>query len=507
MPGPEAPKTTGSAHFVRRTGFWAGLSFFFLVLLMGRPAGLAPEGQRVLAVTVLMAVWWVTEAVPIPVTSLLPILLYPLLGVMSSDQVTGEYANDLIFLFFGGFFLALTLERWDLHRRLALHVMLLFGTRLPRMVLGVMCAVAVLSMWISNTATTLMMLPLCLALVEQVREDSADDALADRFSVALLLGTAYAANVGGMGTPIGTAPNGVFLRVFDGALRPSFAEWMAFGVPLVIVFVVVIWVLLTKVLHRLPAREETVAADIVRTRLAAMGRLSREERAVMGVFGLTVLLWVFRGGLGPIPGWVDGLRALGLTWLANGARSGVGDSAVAILAVLLLCTLRVRRGGKPLADWRLGIKVPWGMLLLFGGGFAIAQGFQASSGDLKSLSAWVGGGIGQLMSLHPLVVIVCTSTILSFLTEFTSNTATTAVTVPILASLGDPDIARLVCLAATLSASCAFMFPVATPPNAIVFASEKVPMRTMMKTGILFNFVGIILVSAAVWGIARWSLP
>ncbi|MCA9321309.1 MAG: anion permease, partial [Planctomycetes bacterium] len=429
-------------------------------------------------------------------------------GVMSSNTAAREYSNDLIFLFLGGFFLALTLERWNIHRRMALRIMASFGTKLPRTVLGVMCAVALLSMWISNTATTLMMLPICLALVDQVREQTDDEELSRRFALCLLLGCAYAANVGGMGTPIGTAPNGIFQQRFaELGMAPSFAQWMAYGVPLVVVMVGMIWFLLVRVLQPLPRTGDAIAGELIRERLQGLGRMGREEFGVLSVFGLAVVLWVTREDIGPIPGWTSGLRALGLDWIQSGAGSGVGDSVVSIGAMLLLCMIRVRRGGEPLADWRLALKVPWGMLLLFGGGFAIAQGFRSTSGVGLSLSEWVGHGLEGIGSIHPVLLIAATCFVLSFLTELTSNTATTAVTIPILSTIGDLDSARLLCLAATLSASCAFMFPVATPPNAIVFASGRVPIRSMMATGFAFNLIGVVVVTIVVWGIARFSLP
>ncbi len=467
--------------------------------------------MRALAVTVAMAILWVTEALPIPVTSLLPVLAFPLMGVLSSAEVTAKYANDLIYLFFGGFFLALTLERWNVHRRIALLVVSAFGSKPRAVILGIMVAVAGLSMWISNTATALMMLPICLALADQLKDCGASKEDVDRFATALLLGTAYAANIGGMGTPIGTGPNGIFMAFFESAAQPSFAQWMMFAIPLVVVFVAAAWFLLTGVLFKFAPEVGFGERDYVRAKLRDMGRLSPQERATLAVFCLTVLLWVTRrdldlGGF-RIPGWLSGLDALGMTWTKMLRERFIGDSAVSILAVILLCVIRVGPKRQPLADWSIGARVPWGMLLLLGGGFAIAGSFGVGGEEGLSLSAYCGAKLGALGEANPLFVLPSIALSVSVLTEFTSNTATTSVMIPLLAEVGSAETSRLLCLTATLSASCAFMFPVATPPNAIVFASGRLRIKTMMKAGIGLNLVGAILIPICVWFLARLFLP
>ncbi|MEZ6194215.1 MAG: DASS family sodium-coupled anion symporter [Planctomycetota bacterium] len=477
------------------------------ILALPVPTGLDPIGLRVLAMTAAMAILWVTEALPIPVTSLLPLIGFPFLGILSSDGVAREYTNDLIFLFFGGFFLALTLERWNVHRRIALRVMSAFGTRPAAIVAGVMTAVAVLSMWISNTATSLMMLPICVALAEQLEEQGVDPKHVQRFTVALLLGLCYSANIGGMGTPIGTGPNGIFMRQFVGAGQPSFAQWMAFGLPLVFAFLLVAWFLLARVLFRFPADLSFGERDVVRRKLREMGPMRAEERATLAVFVITVLLWITRRDVGPIPGWATALQGLGFTWIEAKASTGVGDSAVAILAVVALCFWRVGPERRPLADWGVAERVPWGMLLLLGGGFSIARAFDVHGAEGASLSTWLGDRLGGLSDGSPLVVLPSVALSVSFMTEFTSNTATTSVVVPILAQVGTAEIGRILALCAALSASCAFMFPVATPPNAIVFASGRIRIRQMMFAGIWLNLVGGALIPLAVWFIARFVLP
>lgn len=481
-----------------------------LVCFLEAPAGLDPRGFRTLGVTGLMAVLWLTEVLPIPVTSLLPLLLFPLLGILPSGETASQYASDLGFLFFGGFFMASVIERWGLHRRLALRVIMLFGVRPGGLILGVMTAVAFLSMWISNTAATLMMLPICLALVVEVEAD--DEVAAARFAKALLLAVAYAANVGGMGTPIGTAPNAIFLREFGDTVRLSFLQWMVIALPLVAVFLVVVHQLLTRVLFRFGPGTRLGRRDLIATKLAELGPMSRQEIHTACIFGLVVLLWVLRSdfviGGWRLPGWVSGLEALGLDRLAGGARSGIGDSAVAILGVLLMCLDRVGPERRPLADWTMARDLPWGLLLLLGGGFAIARAFQVGDGpEGSSLSSYVAEQLSGGRDLGAIVLVPITATVMTFLTEVTSNTATTAVVMPILAGMGAAELGRAVGLAATFSASCAFMLPVATPPNAIVFGANRLRIADMVRAGLLINLVGIVLVTLTVLLIAANVMP
>ncbi|MFT7616695.1 MAG: sodium-dependent dicarboxylate transporter 2/3/5 [Planctomycetota bacterium] len=490
-----------------------GLTLLILPQVVECPENLDPRGFRALGVTALMAVLWVSEVLPIPVTSILPILLFPLLGIMPSDAVSGAYANDLTFLFFGGFFMALTIEKWKLHRRIALNLIVLFGTQPARTMLGIMVAVAVLSMWISNTATTLMMLPICIALCEELSGSGVNDETRVRFTTALLLSVAYAANIGGMGTPIGTAPNGIFQREFEGAGQPSFAEWMIICVPLVCIFVVIVWLVLRREFSKASGEICFGDRDLVRDRLKKLGGLSTQEKAVAAVFGLVVLLWVTRRDLTLgsfyLPGWVSGLEYLGADWLVASAKTGVGDSAAAILGVVLLCIWRPGPDKAVLADWDTAKSLPWGMLLLLGGGFAIAKSFQigASAGDILSLSAWIGNSLSSLESAGAPVLVPVISTVMSFMTEFASNTATTSVVVPIVSQVGTDTLGRLLAFAATLSASCAFMLPVATPPNAIVFASGRISIKSMIRAGLIINFIGILLISLTVLLIAANVLP
>lgn len=460
------------------------------------------------AVTALVACWWITVAVPIPVTSLLPIVLFPIVGVMPVAEAAVPYANSNVFLFMGGFIIALGIERWGLHRRIALHIVRLIGTSRSRIVLGFMIASALLSMWISNTAATLMMLPIGLAIISAVGELDAhrDPRAHANFGAALMLGIAYAASIGGMATPIGTPPNiafkGQYARLFPDAPEITFGHWMLLFVPLVVVFLPVIWLILVRVTcpvarGRLPVGREVIAED-----LRKLGPIQRPEAKMLAVFLATAVLWMTRSlPIGETDyGW-SGFLERWLTPAGEPARlfhAGFIDDATVALGMASLLFLVPVGGRGPdrrlrLMNWQTAQRLPWGILLLFGGGFSIAAGFQASG-----LSFWCGQVFASIPIRSPILVVGCTCLLLTFMTEVTSNTATTQVMLPILAKVSqavglDP---LMVMLPATISASCAFMLPVATPPNAIVFGSGHVEMRRMVRSGLIINFVGVVLVTA-----------
>jgi sodium-dependent dicarboxylate transporter 2/3/5 len=460
------------------------------------------------AVTALVACWWITVAVPIPVTSMLPLVLFPLVGVMPIRHAATPYANSNVFLFMGGFMIALAIERWGLHRRIALQIVRLVGSGQATIVLGFMVASAFLSMWISNTATTLMMLPIGLAIVSAVRgfSETKDAAHHGHFSAALMLGIAYAASVGGIATPIGTPPNisfrGQIDRLFPDAPEISFAQWMIIFLPLVIVFVPVIWIVLVKVTCPIAGRGPTLARDTIRTQLRELGPMRGPERRVLAVFLVTAVLWMTRSvPLGQTDhGWASWLER----WSGAAAEAPfpfhaafVNDATVALFMAVLLFMIPAQRDASGrreyLMDWPTALRLPWGILLLFGGGFSIAAGFSESG-----LSLWCGRAFAALGLQHPVVVVIATCLLMTFLTEVTSNTATTQVMLPILArvsqSMGVSPL--MLMLPATVSASCAFMMPVATPPNAIVFGSGHVEMGRMVKSGLIINFIGVALVTA-----------
>ncbi len=486
------PPHTGTGRLAR-----AGLIFgplLFLILWLLPIPGLEQDEQLAAAVTAFTAVWWLTEAVPIGAASLLPAVLLPLFGLVSAEAVARAYMNNLILLFLGAFLLALGVERWNVHRRVALDIACRAGGRPRRLVFGFMAAAAFLSMWLNNTATTLMMLPIGVAVVEAVACEQGADARGRRgesaFGLALLLGIAYSASVGGVATPVGTAPNQVFLgQVLDRfPERPelSFAQWTLAFAPLVVFFVPIGAWLLTRVLLKVPSHG-TAGAEVLYEARRALGAWRVPEVRMALLFGTTAVLWVTMsdlvlGGF-TIPGWENLLPgseistatvALGLAVLGFVLPAGTGD-------------------GRMLLDWSITRRLPWEVLLLLGGGFALAVGFRESGLDQR---------LGELLGPHlsgvstwvaVLVVTLC----VSFLTEITSNTATTQVLLPVLASAGlaagvDPYVWML---PATLAASCAFMLPVATPPNAVVFSSGHISIPSMARIGVSINFTMVILIT------------
>ena len=458
-----------------------------------------PKIAAMAAVAVWMAAWWITEAIPIPATSLLPLVLMPLFGIDGIKSVAPNYARSVIFLFLGGFLLALGLQASGAHRRLALSIVHRVGGQPTRIVLGFMLATALLSMWISNTATVMVLMPIGLAVLASAKEQGADASVLKGFGVALMLGIAYAADIGGMATLVGTPPNISYAaqleRLFPDAPAPSFAQWTMLALPGSIVFLGVGWWILTRFVFRMPADEVMGGRDAVAALRAEQPRLGRDEVITGLVFGFTALLWMTRQGFTfgnvVLPGWS---RALGLE------KGFVDDAVVAIAMALALFVIPSRqRPGEALLTWEHTKEVPWGMLLLFGGGFALAAGFKSSG-----LSSWVGEQFTVLEGAPTIAVVVVVCVVLTFLTELTSNTATTELVLPVLAAAGvaldtDP---RALMIPATLSASCAFMMPVASPTQAIVFGSGYVPIRDMVRAGIWFNLLGIALVTLGFWLLA-----
>jgi sodium-dependent dicarboxylate transporter 2/3/5 len=444
------------------------------------------------AVAIWMAVWWVTEAVPIPVTAMLPLVLLPVLGIEPMKGVAPNYGRSTIFLFLGGFMLALGLQASGVHRRIALGIVGTVGSRPSRIVLGFMLASALLSMWISNTATVMVLMPIGLAVLGAAGDRGVEEVELRRLGCVVMLGIAYAADIGGMATLVGTPPNLSYkeqiVTIFPGAPAPTFPEWLKLGIPISAVFLAVGWLLLTKVSFRLGTSSLLGGRQAILDLRRELGPLRRDETITASIFALTAILWMTRSGIdvgfGTIPGWGA------LPFLEKGY---VDDAVVAVaMAVLLFLIPSESRPGQRLLEWEIAKKLPWGMLLLFGGGFALADGFQSSG-----LSDWLGRKFTTLEGVSPLVLMVTVCVGLTFLTEFTSNTATTEMVLPVLAGAGvgvgiDP---RYLMIPATLSASCAFMMPVASPTQAIVFGSGWVPIREMIRAGIWFNIVGVILVA------------
>lgn len=465
--------------------------------------GLPLDGPQraVLATTVLTAVWWLAEAVPIGAASLVPAALLPLLGVMPASRAAAAYVNDLILLFLGAFLLALGMERWNLHRRLALAVVSAVGPRPRSIVLGFMLAAAFLSMWLNNTATTLMMLPIGVAVVAAVgdRQAAAGGAQTTPFGIALLLGIAYSSSVGGVVTPVGTAPNQVFLGqfqdAFPGAPQIPFATWVIAFLPVLLLYLPVGWWLLTRVLLKVESTSNA-GGDVIRAQRRALGPWSSAEVRVGSVFLAAVVLWLSRSdldlGFVSVPGWGALFAPAGTEPAA--AAEWVSNATIALfLGVLLFVVPSGLARGERLMDWETANRMPWEVLLLLGGGFAIAAGFRASGLD-AALGQLIAPGLEGLPGWAAVLLVVV---VVATLTEVTSNTATTQVLLPVLASAAvaaglDP---RSTMLPATLAASCAFMLPVATPPNAVVFASKLVSMGAMARIGVWFNVLLIAIVT------------
>jgi sodium-dependent dicarboxylate transporter 2/3/5 len=482
----------------QKVGLFLGPVLFFLVLLMDLDPG-KPIVTRMAAVAVLMAVWWLTDAIPLAATALLPLILFPLLGILKGKATAPIYVNSTIFLFMGGFMIALTMEKWMLHKRIALFIIRIIGGGPATIVLGFMAAAAFLSMWISNTATAIMMVPIGLAVIIQMEEKFGREQ-AHKFAIALMLGIAYACSVGGMATLVGTPPNLAFSRIFEitfpKADAVAFGQWMIMAFPVSLVMLAVVWIMLTKLFFRVPAHIR-VDRDVVNKEYEALGPISYEEKCVLAVFFLTAILWVFRKklvlGILSIPGWSQLLPYPKL----------IDDGTVALTMAMILFFIPTRRSdaeGSTLMTIDVFRQIPWHIVILFGGGFALAKGFQVTG-----LSTLIGNKFAGLAGMHPygLITVICGS--LTFLTELTSNTATTQMILPILSSIA-VDIKTnplLLMIPATLSASCAFMMPVATPPNAIVFGSGRIKIIDMARVGFFINIVGVIIIGALFYTLGR----
>jgi sodium-dependent dicarboxylate transporter 2/3/5 len=466
-------------------GLVLGGVLFLLMLILPAPAGLGAAAWRVAAAGVLMATWWVTEAIPIPATALLPLALFPLLGVADIRDAAAPFANPIIYLFLGGFLIARAMDATGLPRRIALSSIRLLGARPRSIIAGVMASCAFLSMWVSNTATALMMLPIGLSLVALMPEgvvEEADDER-HRFGTALMLGIAYACSIGGMGTLIGTPPN-AFLAGFmleSYGVTIGFAEWMLLGIPLVLVGLPLCYLVLTRIAFPIHSRELPGGRELVDREASALGPFSKAERRVAAVFVLTALTWMTR------PILVDNIG-----WL-----SGLSDAGIAMSAALVLFVLPSGEpGGKRLLDWKQARETPWGVLVLFGGGLSLAAAV-----EVTGLSAWLGTGVGGLTHWPlPLLMLAVVITVI-LLTELTSNTATAATFLPVLGgvALGLGRDPLLLAVPAALAASGAFMLPVATPPNAIVYSSRAVGIEDMVRAGIWLNALFAVLVTLAAY--------
>ncbi len=472
--------------------------FIFIAFFLDLEPG-QPQVTFTLATAALMAVWWITEVVPLAVTSLLPVVLFPLLGIMNGTDVSATYFNHVIFLFIGGFIMALAMQKWDLHRRIALKILMFTGISPGRILLGFMLSTAFLSMWISNTATSMMMVPILISIIHKLEEISGKKEL-KRYSIGLLLGVAYSASIGGIATLVGTPPNLSFARIFQimfpEAPEISFSGWFLFAFPVSMVFFTFIWTYLYLIFRPGRGKWPRVPLGDFREQYKQLGAASREEKTVFILFCTLAFLWLSRSdivlGSAVIPGWSSFFPY----------PDYFNDGTVAILISLLLFIIPGGEGGKErLMDWRSARGIPWNIVLLFGGGFALASGFKESG-----LSVWFGHQLSFAGDFHPFLVILVICFMMTFLTELTSNTATTEMLLPILAglsvSVGTNPL--LFMLPATLSGSMAFMLPVATPPNAIVFGTGRLQVMDMARNGLILNLAGVILITTATWFLASW---
>ncbi|MGP4067089.1 SLC13 family permease [Halobacillus sp. B29] len=480
---------SGSSFDTRqKVGIILGPLLFIVTLLFFEPEGLSGSAVAILASTLWIATWWITEAVPIPATSLLPLILFPLTGGLSGDATASSYGDNTIFLFMGGFLIALAMQKWNLHKRIALFIISLVGTSTEMIVLGFMLATGLLSMWISNTATSMMMVPIGLAVIYQASEqlkkegEGQVDHSSFNFGKVVMLGIAYSASIGGLATIIGTPPNTIFAAVVSETynIEISFAGWMAFGVPLSLIFLGIAWVYLVKVAFPMKIKQLPGGREVIDNERRGLGEMSVEEKIVLTVFGVTALAWISRSFI-----------------LVPYVSGNIDDTIIAMTAAIILFLIpSISKKGDFILDWNTAKGLPWGILLLFGAGLAIAAGFQETG-----LAEWIGNQLTILEGVSLFLILACVIAMVIFLTEITSNTATATMMFPIMASLASALSVHpySLMIGAGVAASCAFMLPVATPPNAVVFGSGYLRIPDMAKAGFLLNILAIVLATLAIY--------
>ena len=462
---------------------------FLLLELMPKPASMSVEAYHVFAITIWMAIWWIAEALPIAVTALIPIVLFPLTGALDISATTSSFGHKYIFLYIGGFMLAIAIEKWGLHRRIALNIINIIGSNIGYIILGFMLATSFLSMWISNTATSVMMLPIGIAIVEQFKSTASHNKEdGKRFGKALMLAIAYSASIGGFATLIGTPPNLVLAGVVEETygIKLGFFEWMKFALPISMILLFIAWYYLTNYAFRFESKEFPGGSTKIKAMLHELGRISKQEKIVLLVFTLTALAWVSRA-------------------LLQRLIPAIDDTIIAMVAGITLFILPAGKKGKKIIEWKEAVKLPWGIILLFGGGMALAKGFKATG-----LADWIAIQMTSMHGLTLLVLILVLVLIVNFLTEVTSNLATTAMLLPVLApmALAFDFHPYMIMVSVTIAASCAFMLPVATPPNAVVFGSGYLRVPDMIRSGIFMNLISAVIVSAItfyllpeIWGL------
>lgn len=463
-------------------------------------SGLTPAGRMTLAIGGWLAVWWITEAIPIEAAAMLPLALFPLAGVATMKDAAAPYADEVVFLFMGGMLLGAAMERWHLHQRIALMVMLALGSSPPRLIAGLLCATALISMWVSNTAAAIMMLPIAIGVIELAHTqheeagNTREDKAARNFAVASLLAVAYGASIGGVATIIGSPPNGVMVSFANRTLGETvtFGEWFKIGLPVMLVTLPVTWLLLMSIYNPRGLRVSG-AKEMLRLRLRDLGPVSRGEWIVLAVFTLAALAWIFRVPLA---------ETLNLTRERNGRTEYLlTDAGIAIIAAMLLFVIPVRwKQAEFVLDWRTAGKIPWGILLLFGGGLSLAAAISANDVD-----EFLGRLFQGMSGLHAIAVIAIIAASAIFVSEIGSNTAVATVLLPVVATvapaLGVPVLP--LCFAVALGVSLAFMMPSGTPPNALVFTSGHLRVREMVKAGFALNLACVVIITAACYWLAR----
>ncbi|TVZ15756.1 SLC13 family permease [Maribacter sp. MAR_2009_72] len=483
-------------HKIKWLGLVLGPLSFILIISFFHPEGLSKEANAVLASTLWIAIWWITEVIPIAVTALLPLVLFPLSGGLDLAATSGSFGHKYVFLYMGGFVIAIAIEKWNLHRRIALHIINLIGSDVRKIILGFMVATAFLSMWISNTATSVMMLPIGLAIIKQLRDNP--DTIEDEnqiFGKALMLAIAYSASIGGLATLIGTPPNlvlaGVVLDTYGYEI--TFMQWFMFGLPISVLLLFICWKYLTRFAFSFKQKSFPGGKQEIKRLLSTLGKISYEEKIIAFVFALTAFCWITR------------------SFLLQRILPNLDDTIIAIFFAILLFLIPSKKKGHQLINWEEAVKMPWGIILLFGGGMALAKGFEVSG-----LAVFIGNQMTSLAGLPIFLLIVVLITAVNFLTEITSNLATTAMLLPVLAPMAlSIDVHPFILMVgAAVAASCAFMLPVATPPNAVVFGSGYLRIPDMVSKGFFMNIISIIILTFFVyfilpelWDISIDSFP
>lgn len=474
----------------KKIGLYLGPILFFLTLFLFDPDGLNDASRAVLATSLWIAIWWITEALPIAVTALLPIVLFPLSGGMDLASTSAAFGHKFIFLIMGGFIIAIAIEKWNLHKRIALNIIYFIGIDVKKIILGFMVATAFLSMWISNTATSVMMLPIGIVIIKQLKDNPKTDADENLiFGKALMLSIAYSASIGGIATLIGTPPNmvmaGILAQTYGYEI--SFLEWFIFGFPVMLLLLFICWWYLTRWAFSFEQKSFPGGIEEISRLKNELGKISYEQKVVATVFASAGVCWISR------------------SFLLQNIFPSIDDTIIAIFFALLLFVLNTKKGNDKILQWEEAIKMPWGILLLYGGGMSLAKAFESSG-----LAIWIGNQMNAFGSFHLFFLLILLVTAINFLTEVTSNLATTAMLLPVLAPIAiEFDLHPFVLMAAAaVAASCAFMLPVATPPNAVVFGSGYLRIPDMVKKGFFLNLISILTIVLMVYFLlpSLWNL-